>query len=42
LRHGSAVARVLFYRLETAAGNRWLLVHVTGDNLITDYDVVDK
>lgn len=41
-RHGSAVARVLFYRLETAAGNRWLLVYVTGDNLITDYDVVDK
>jgi CubicO group peptidase (beta-lactamase class C family) len=41
-RHGSAVARVLFYRLETAAGNQQLLVHVTGDNLITDYDIVDK
>ena len=41
-RDGSAVARVLFYRMETAAGNRWLLVHVTSDNLITDYDVVDK
>ena len=41
-RHGSAVARVLFYRVETASGTRWLLVHVTSDNLITDYDVVDK
>jgi CubicO group peptidase (beta-lactamase class C family) len=41
-RHGSAVGRVLFYRLETARGNRWLLIHVTSDNLITDYDVVDK
>ena len=41
-RHGGAVVKVLFYRLETAQGNRWLLVHVTADNLITDYDVVDK
>jgi CubicO group peptidase (beta-lactamase class C family) len=41
-RHGSAVVKVLFYRLERAEGNRWLLVHVTDDNLITDYDVVDK
>jgi hypothetical protein len=41
-RYGSAVARVLFYRLETESGNRWLLAHMTGDNLITDYDVVAK
>ena len=41
-RHGGPVAKVLLYRMETAGGNRWLLVHVTGDNLITDYDVVDK
>lgn len=41
-RHGGAVARVVFYRLETNEGNRWLLVHATSANLITDYDVVDK
>ncbi len=41
-RHGGAVARVLFYRMETERGDRWLMVHVTSDNLITDYDVVDK
>lgn len=41
-RHGGAVTKVIFYRLETERGTRWLLVHVTGDNLITDYDVVDK
>ena len=41
-RHGGAVVKVLFYRFETAQGNRWLLVHVTADNLITDYDVVDN
>jgi CubicO group peptidase (beta-lactamase class C family) len=41
-RHGGGVAKVLFYRVETAQGNRWLLVHVTSDNLITDYDLVDK
>jgi hypothetical protein len=41
-RHGGAVARVLFYRVDTAQRFRLLLVHVTGDNLITDYDVVEK
>jgi CubicO group peptidase (beta-lactamase class C family) len=41
-RHGGTVARVLFYRLGTEEGDRWLLIHVTSDNLITDYDVVDK
>jgi hypothetical protein len=41
-RHGGTVARVLFYRMETTEGDRWLLIHVTSDNLITDYDVVDK
>jgi hypothetical protein len=41
-RHGGAVAKVLFYRLEGVEGNRWLLVYVTADNLITDYDVVEK
>jgi hypothetical protein len=41
-RHGGAVKSVLFYRVDTAQGNRWLLVHVTADKSITDYDVVDK
>jgi hypothetical protein len=41
-RHGGAVSRVLFYRMETNRGRRWLMVHVTIDNLITDYDVVDE
>jgi hypothetical protein len=41
-RHGSAVAKVLFYRVETAQRSRCVLVYVTGDNLISDYDVVEK
>jgi hypothetical protein len=41
-RHGGAVAKVLFYRVETAERSRFVLVHVTGDNLITDYDIVEK
>jgi hypothetical protein len=41
-RHGSAVARVLFYRVETAQRSRFVLVHVTSDNLITDYDIVEN
>jgi CubicO group peptidase (beta-lactamase class C family) len=41
-RHGSAVSRVLFYRMETDRGGRWLMLYITSDNLITDYDVVDE
>jgi CubicO group peptidase (beta-lactamase class C family) len=41
-RHGGDVAKVVFYRVDTEGGNRWLLVHTTSANLITDYDVVDK
>jgi CubicO group peptidase (beta-lactamase class C family) len=41
-RHGGTVAKVLFYRVETAQRPRFVLVHVTGDSLITDYDVVEK
>lgn len=41
-RHGGAVAKVLFYRVETAERSRNVLVYVTADNLITDYDVVEK
>src|SRR5262245_13330214 len=40
-RHGSVVNRVLFYRMDTEHGNRWLLIHLTSDRLITDYDIVD-
>jgi hypothetical protein len=41
-RHGDAVSKVLFYRVESAERTRFVLVHVTGDNLITDYDIVEK
>jgi CubicO group peptidase (beta-lactamase class C family) len=41
-RHGGAVARVLFYQLKTEHGKRWLMLFVTSDGLITDYDLVDK
>ncbi len=41
-RHGGAVAKVLFYRVESAPRTRFVLAHVTGDNLITDYDIVEK
>jgi hypothetical protein len=41
-RHGGAVARVLFYRLDTIQRGRLVLVYVTSDNQITDYDIVEK
>ena len=40
-RHKGDVSRVLHYRLVTEKGDRFVLVHVTADGLITDYDIVD-
>ena len=41
VRHKSPVARILHYRQETADGVRCLLVHMTADGLLTDYDIVE-
>jgi hypothetical protein len=41
-RHGGAVAKVLLYKTDTPQGSRYLMVHVTADGLITDYDIVEK
>jgi hypothetical protein len=40
-RHKSDVSRVIHYRLVKDKGDRFLLVHVTADGLITDYDIVE-
>jgi CubicO group peptidase (beta-lactamase class C family) len=40
-RHGAAVARVMYYRMTMDASTRLLLVHLTADGAITDFDVVD-
>jgi CubicO group peptidase (beta-lactamase class C family) len=41
-RHGHPVDRIAYYMLTTDAGQRALMVHVTKDGLITDFDdVVD-
>ena len=42
VRHGSVIAKVLFYRVDTAERSRFLLVHLNGDNVIADYDIVEK
>lgn len=41
-RHGGGVTRILYYRLTTAAGPRFLLVHLTAEGAVTDTDVVDR
>jgi CubicO group peptidase (beta-lactamase class C family) len=41
-RHGGEVARVRYYRVTTSAGQRFLLVHLTADGTITDFDVVER
>jgi CubicO group peptidase (beta-lactamase class C family) len=39
-RHGGEVARVRLYRMRTKNGDRYLMVHVTPDGAVTDFDVV--
>ena len=41
-RHGGDVARVRYFAVTTAAGKRYLLVHLTAEGSLTDYDVVDR
>ena len=40
-RHKGEVSRVLHYRLVTDKADRCVLVHLTADGLITDYDIVE-
>jgi CubicO group peptidase (beta-lactamase class C family) len=37
-RHGGEVARVRLYRMQTERGERYLMVHLTADGTVTDYD----
>jgi hypothetical protein len=41
-RHGSQVARILYYTFVTDASERYVMVHLAEDGAITDYDVVDR
>jgi CubicO group peptidase (beta-lactamase class C family) len=41
-RHGSPVARIAYYTLSTEAGQQSLLVYVTREGLITDFDTVSN
>jgi CubicO group peptidase (beta-lactamase class C family) len=40
-RHKGAVSRILYYRLMTDKADRGLLIHLTADGMITDYDIVE-
>jgi CubicO group peptidase (beta-lactamase class C family) len=40
-RHKGKVSRVLHYRLVTDKADRGLLIHMTPDGVITDYDIVE-
>jgi len=39
-RHGGEVARVRLYRMQTDRGMRFLMVHVTPQGAVTDYDML--
>ena len=36
------MARVRYSRITTTAGKRYLLVHLTADGTVTDFDVVER
>jgi hypothetical protein len=40
-RHGAMVSLVLYYKLLTVGGARFVLVHLTAEGLVTDEDVVN-
>jgi hypothetical protein len=40
-RHGDKVARIVYYRLGLDKGRRYVLVHLTRDGTVTDFDLVD-
>jgi hypothetical protein len=40
-RHKGAVNRILHYRLVTDKTDRCLLIHMTADGLVTDFDIVE-
>lgn len=39
-RHGGEVSRVRLYRMPTKNGERYLMVHVTAQGAVTDYDIL--
>ena len=41
-RHGADVARVRYYQMNTSAGLRYLLVHLTAEGSVADFDVVER
>ena len=41
-RHGADVARVRYYQVTTSAGQRYLLVHLTAEGSVADFDVVER
>jgi hypothetical protein len=41
-RHGGEVARVRLYRAQPERGQRYLMVHLTAEGAVTDYDILLK
>ena len=41
-RHDGKVSQILNYKLVTDTAQQYVIVYLTSDGLVTDYDVVDK
>jgi hypothetical protein len=42
VRNGGAVARLGYFRVRTASGERLIIVYYTADGAVTDVDVIDE
>ena len=40
-RHKGDVSRILYYRLMKDNGDRFVMIHITAERLITDFDIVE-
>lgn len=40
-RHGGVVSRIIYYKLTTAKHSEYLMVYLTADSLVTDFDYTD-
>jgi hypothetical protein len=41
-RHEGKVDRIITYKFGSATAPRYVLIYLTSDGLITDYDIVEK
>jgi uncharacterized protein YkuJ len=41
-RHGGQVAAIAYYRVPEDAGGHYVMIYLTADNDVTDFDLIDR